>query len=68
VGLKNILWEATGKTPSLQDGQNGLGRVVTVCGVVKMMISGDFSRQAKADTLSCCNLVTHWFRELLPLN
>jgi len=53
--LQRILWEAIGKTPSLQEGQEHLGLAVTVCGVVKMMVSGHFSRQAKANTLSCCN-------------
>jgi hypothetical protein len=34
VGLQHIWWEAIGKTPSLQDGQEDLGPAVIGRGVV----------------------------------
>jgi len=52
VGLIHILWEVIGKTRGLRDGQEDLGPAVTVCGMVKVMVCGDFSRQANGDTFN----------------
>ena len=59
--LKHILWEAIGKPPGLQDGQEDLESAVTGCGVDKMLNCGDFPGDANVGTFSCCN-----FRTLVP--
>jgi len=58
--------KVNGKTRNLQDGQEDSGPAVIGRVIVKVMVCGDFSRQANGDTFSCRNSSHIGSRNLFP--
>jgi hypothetical protein len=61
---KAFLREAIGGIPPLHDGQQELGVALTGCGMCKVIVDGEFSRQGKHQYLHQLQFFTEWILDL----